>query len=535
MTDRRSRDVPADYEVRRFSLTNIGVQIGANLMGALLCIFYFVFLDQPDLKPLLDRQLMVGLVMTAVLVGLGAFLGIRNQLAVRRAYLILLTGGRLEPEALGRVQRLVLNAPLMYAAITLFNWVLATLIMGGFRLITASEPAGKAWFESSRLAVGILTSGVATTTIVFFATEALMRRLRTVFFPEGGLSRLKGVFRLGVRHRLLYSLMMISVAPMIVVGVIFYHKVSTALAAVPGQTLSAAGQAALTSTVLVIIFVPAVLILAGVVLSRLVSASVADPVQAMAGAMARVREGNLLARVAVANNDELGDLADAFNLMIAGLRERDFIKETFGKYVTREIRDEILAGRIPLDGVIREVTVMFADLRDFTPLVEATPPKQVVTILNGYFEAMTPAIRERGGLVLQFLGDEIYAVFGAPLGLENHARQAVAAALDMRARLAEVNDRLARQQIPPLRHGIGLHTGQVLAANIGSPDRLSYLLVGDTVNVAARLQGLNKRFGTDVLLTANTRAGLADAFPLRVMPETIVKGRSRPVEIFALD
>jgi adenylate cyclase len=535
MIDRRSSDVPAAYEIRRFLLGNFGVQIGANLIGALLCIFYFVFLDQPDLRPLMDRQLIAGLVMTAGLVGLGTFLGVRNQMIVRGTYLTLLKGGRLEPDALARARRRVLNAPLLYAAITALNWVLAALIMGGFRLATAPEPWGKAWFESARMAVGILTSGVATTTIVFFATEALFRRVRGVFFPEGGLSRLPGVFRLGVRHRLLYSFLMISVAPMIVVGVIFYHKVSTALAAVPGQTLSAAGQAALTSTVLVIVFVPAVLILAGVVLSRLVAISVADPVQEMAGAMARVREGDLTTRVGVANNDELGDLAESFNLMIAGLRERDFIKETFGKYVTREVRDEILAGRIPLDGVIREVTVMFADLRDFTPLVEATPPKQVVAILNGYFEAMTPAIRDRGGLVLQFLGDEIYAVFGAPLGLSNHARQAVAAAQDMRARLTEVNHGLARRQLPPLRHGIGLHTGQVLAANIGSPDRLSYLLVGDTVNVAARLQGLNKEFGTDVLLSATTRAALADAFPVRELPEITVKGKSRPMEIFALD
>jgi adenylate cyclase len=535
MTDRQPREIPPAYEARRFSLANIGIQIGANVTGALLCTFYFVFLDQPDLRPLLDSQLMVGLVMTAILVGLGSILGIRNQLIIRRGYRALLAGERLEPEVLERMQRRVLNAPLMYALITLFNWVLATLIMGGFRLVTAPEPAGRAWFESSRLAIGIMTSGVATTTIVFFATEALFRRLRLVFFPGGGLTRMKGVFRVGVRHRLLYSFMMVSVAPMIVVGVIFYHKVSTALAVVPGRAMSAASQAALTSTVLVIVFVPAVLILAGIILSRLVSVSIADPVQAMDAAMARVRHGDLEARVGVANNDELGDLADAFNLMIDGLRERDFIKETFGKYVTREIRDEILAGRIPLDGVIREVTVMFADLRDFTPLVEATPPKQVVTILNGYFEAMTPCIREHGGLVLQFLGDEIYAVFGAPLGLDNHARRAVAAALDMRRRLAEVNDRLAGRRMPPLRHGIGLHTGQVLAANIGSSDRLSYLLVGDTVNVAARLQGLNKKFGTDVLLSATTRDALNETFPLRQLPETTVKGKSRPVEIFALD
>ena len=120
-------------------------------------------------------------------------------------------------------------------------------------------------------------------------------------------------------------------------------------------------------------------------------------------------------------------------------------------------------------------------------IAEANAPKTVVKIINTYFTEMAASIHEHSGLVLQFIGDEIEAVFGAPLSLENHAAKAVQAALEMRARLDAVNDRLKKQGHAALRHGIGIHTGQVVAANIGSPDRLSYALVGDTVNLASRI------------------------------------------------
>jgi class 3 adenylate cyclase len=211
------------------------------------------------------------------------------------------------------------------------------------------------------------------------------------------------------------------------------------------------------------------------------------------------------------------------------------IMDAFGKYVTREIRDQILEGRIPLDGEIKEVTVLFADLRDFTTLAESNPPRDVVKILNEYFSEMAKAIRRHHGLVLQFIGDEIEAVFGAPLSLENHARHAVAAALEMRERLTVVNATLVQQGYKPLRHGIGLHTGKVVAANIGSDDRLSYAMVGDTVNIASRVQGLNKTYSSEILLTATTRAGLHNGdFPIEKLPLTAVKGKRDPVEIYKL-
>ncbi|MFO7713030.1 adenylate/guanylate cyclase domain-containing protein [Desulfosarcina sp.] len=215
-------------------------------------------------------------------------------------------------------------------------------------------------------------------------------------------------------------------------------------------------------------------------------------------------------------------------------QERDFLNDTFGKYVSRTVRDEILGGRVTLSGELKEVTVLFADLRDFTRLVETTPPREVVTIINTYFKAMAEAINAHHGLVIQFIGDEIEAVFGAPVALENHQQYAVDAALDMRTRLSQVNLNLANQGFPTLRHGIGIHTGKVVAANIGSDHRLSYALVGETVNIASRIQSLNKDFDTDILISAAVRKGLDRSVAMQSLPPATVKGVGEPLQLFSI-
>ncbi|MGA6926876.1 MAG: adenylate/guanylate cyclase domain-containing protein [Desulfosarcina sp.] len=217
-------------------------------------------------------------------------------------------------------------------------------------------------------------------------------------------------------------------------------------------------------------------------------------------------------------------------------REREFLNETFGKYVSKAVRDEILGGRVTLNGELKEVTVLFADLRDFTKLVETIPPREVVTVINTYFKSMAEAINAHHGLVLQFIGDEIEAVFGAPVALESHQQCAVDAALDMRTRLSQVNLNLANQGFSPLRHGIGLHTGNVVAANIGSTQRLSYALVGETVNIASRIQNLNKEFGTDILISDAVRQGLDRCIDMKPLtPPVPVKGVREPLHLFSID
>lgn len=214
-------------------------------------------------------------------------------------------------------------------------------------------------------------------------------------------------------------------------------------------------------------------------------------------------------------------------------KEKDFLNETFGKYVSREVRDEILAGRVSLKGEIKEVTVLFADLRNFTQLAETIPPREVVTIINTYFESMSAAINAHKGLVVQFIGDEIEAVFGAPVALKNHHECALGAALEMRKCLSRVNLSLAKQGYPPLRHGIGIHTGKVVAANIGSSHRLSYALVGETVNTASRIQNLNKEFSTDILISDEVRKGLNGNPKMSSIGPVTVKGSQLPIELYS--
>jgi len=216
-------------------------------------------------------------------------------------------------------------------------------------------------------------------------------------------------------------------------------------------------------------------------------------------------------------------------------RERDFLNETFGRYVSKAVRDEILGGRVTLSGELKEVTVLFADIRDFTRLVETTPPREVVTVINTYFKSMSAAINAHHGLVLQFIGDEIEAVFGAPVALANHQQWAVDAALDMRTRLSQVNLQLVNQGFPSLRHGIGLHTGKVVAANIGSSQRLSYALVGETVNIASRIQELNKDFDTDIIISEAVRQGLDRCVDMHPLPPVPVKGVREPLHLFSID
>ena len=208
------------------------------------------------------------------------------------------------------------------------------------------------------------------------------------------------------------------------------------------------------------------------------------------------------------------------------------VNRAFGQQVSPRVRDEVLRGEIPVDGQNRQVSALFSDLRNFTPLVESSEPKEVVRILNGYFEAMAEAIQAHGGTVMQYVGDEIYAVFGAPLDQADHPDRAVTAGLAMRAALAEYNRTLAGQGKPPLDHGIGVHTGDALAAVIGGGDRINYTLIGDTINLASRLQGLNKQFGTKFIISQATKSRLTIAVETKPLPTVPIKGKSEEVIIF---
>ena len=493
----------------------------ANLVG-ILVVTYLMSGQRHELSGEVFRAtLRLDLIFIPLSYALAILLTLLYETPIRRFVNLKILDGPL-PEGLeAKARTRLLNEPFYLIALDMAIWLsAATLYPLVFWIIDAGGYVMLRSFFAS------FHTGLITTTVAFFVFEfVLQRRVFPFFFPEGEIYAVSGIFRISIRARLIAMLFACNLIPFFSILTYLWQATQSGReAAVVLQEL----KAALVGQMFIFIGV-------GLWVTFLVSSNLTRPLREIIKVLQKVREGRFDEKVRVASNDEIGYTGDVINEMSEGLRERDFIKDTFGKYVNQEIRDEILAGKISLDGELKEVTVLFADLRNFTPMVEKTPPKEVARIINRYFKEMDEAIKQYHGLVLHYIGDEIFAVFGAPLFRENHPALAVQAAREMQHRLHTVNLALGEAGYPRLSHGIGIDTGQVLAANIGSPDRLSYTLVGDTVNVASRLQELNKEFNTEVIISGATRARLNGNFPLKALPATRVKGKSGAIQIFSLD
>jgi adenylate cyclase len=260
-------------------------------------------------------------------------------------------------------------------------------------------------------------------------------------------------------------------------------------------------------------------------LTVLLSRSITTPVAALRRGLARVRDGDYGARVPVVTSDELGELSHAFNLMALGLAEREQMREAFGTYLDRDIVRLILSGRFPREGVEVTVSIMFVDVRGFTAFAERSDATEVVAALNALFEVMVPIVAAHGGHVDKFMGDGLLAVFGAPEGYVDHADRAVAAGLEIA--------RAVNRPDAELPVGIGINTGRVVAGSIGGAGRLNFSVIGDAVNVSARVEAATRDTGDDVLITGETRDALTRALPVASRGTVPLKGKAAPVEVLA--
>jgi adenylate cyclase len=236
---------------------------------------------------------------------------------------------------------------------------------------------------------------------------------------------------------------------------------------------------------------------------------------------------------AVHTGDELEDLATGFNTMVDGLKERDELRERekkLGKYMTASIMEHVLAGKVQLGGESLRVTILFTDIRSFTTISEKMDPQRLVGLLNEYFTEMVGIVMEQGGIVDKYIGDAIMVVFGAPVPKpEQDAANAMRAAVRMRKALQELNHRLEARGMQALRTGIGIHTGEVVAGNIGHDRRMEYTVIGDAVNLASRLETNTKDLGCNVLISEDTYELVKDVVEVRAVREITVKGRRAPV------
>jgi adenylate cyclase len=216
----------------------------------------------------------------------------------------------------------------------------------------------------------------------------------------------------------------------------------------------------------------------------------------------------------------------------AALVGRRRVRAAFGQFVSPEVLARVLREGTTLGGEVRVVSVLMSDLRGFTTLSERLAPDVVTATLNEYFTAMVDVILASRGMVSDFIGDGILAVFGAPLDDPEHAGNAVAAALGMQAALARLNERWAGEGRAALAMGVAVNTGEAFVGNVGSPRKKKYAVIGDTVNTASRIEGLNREFGTGILVSAATLAAVGDRVSARPRGTVTVKGRAAPVEIF---
>ena len=178
---------------------------------------------------------------------------------------------------------------------------------------------------------------------------------------------------------------------------------------------------------------------------------------------------------------------------------------------------------------------MFCDIRGFTSLSENMEPEKIVSFLNEYFTGLEECIAAHGGIINKYIGDAVMALFGAPIRSQNHAEEAYLAALDMRKKLAKMNERFSKNGLPVIRFGIGLHSGEVLAGNIGAANRLEYTVIGDTVNTASRIEGLCKIYKKDLLISENTVAKIkekTDEKSFIFLDEAEIRGRKERVKIY---
>ena len=369
------------------------------------------------------------------------------------------------------------------------------------------------WYSAGIVFAGAIVAVAYSAILHFFASEMFMRPV--VEDLSRSLPRQFRAPRLGVplRWKLLGALPIINVVTGVVVS-----------------GLSTDGKASLEELGVDVVVAVLVAFTVSFELTLLVTKSLLRPIDDLLEATERVKRGDLQVQVPLVSGDEMGELAGSFNDMMRGLSEREALREAFGSYVDPDVARRVLEEGELLEGQDREVTVMFVDVRDFTPLAERSSARETVAFLNDFFDTVVPVVRRHGGHANKFLGDGVLAVFGAPERHPDHADRALAAAGDIVAALE-------RRFGSEVRVGIGLNSGPVVVGSVGGGGRLEFTVIGDAVNVGARVEAATRETGDTVLLTEATRCLLdgSQNGHLEVRGELPLKGKSEPVGLYAAD
>ncbi|MBX7066829.1 MAG: HAMP domain-containing protein [Parachlamydiales bacterium] len=253
-------------------------------------------------------------------------------------------------------------------------------------------------------------------------------------------------------------------------------------------------------------------------------------------ATVEIAKPNFEYRVTLDTDDEFEDLAKALNQMCGELQEKEKLKAGFSHYVSKHVLERIVKekGVTKLEGEKRKITVLFADIRGFTHIAEQMPPEEVVKLLNEYFKVMLEIIFKHNGMLDKFIGDGIMAEFGVPIDDPAQERNAISAAIEMYQHLALLRQKWKSEGKPDLDIGIGIHTGEAIVGSIGTEDRMEFTAIGDTVNIASRVQNITKDAHFPILVTESTFKNIRNEFPYKELGPMTLTGRDQPINVYAI-
>ena len=495
----RRDDRPGVALERRTRLALMLFILAANAVGTLIVFALAAWaFPLPDVDDVGTVRL-VNLIVLCIEVPVGLLVGTRHvlhRLSPIRDWL------ESERPPTDEERRILLRAPMTIAKAQALEWVFAAVIFGGLNAAFSAE-------LGQRAAITIALGGITAAAITYLVSERL---LRTVSARALELNPLEQPVGAGIGTRTVLAWAVGTGVPMLGLVLVAISRLT--------EKDFTADELAVTMLALA-----GVALVCGLVVYRLTTRAFSDPVTSVRNAMAAVERGDLDVHVPVYDGSEVGMLQAGFNKMADGLRERERIRDLFGRQVGEAVAGQALEQGVELGGETRTVAILFCDVIASTAIAADRDPHEVVEMLNRFFAAVVDVVRQHDGWVNKFEGDAALAVFGAPLDVDDAGTRALAAA-------RQLSERLARE-VDGLEAAIGVSHGEVVAGNIGDERRFEYTVIGDPVNEAARLTELAKSRPGMLLASSAAVEAASDEEARRwgLGEQVELRGRSRPTTL----